>query len=135
MDFLVTCHRWNHRVQVFSSSGAFLYKFGTQGKEDGQFIQPFGVALDDYDNILVTEIGNCRVQIFDKDGKFIHKFGTRGNTDGSFKYPAGYPDITGISESLQVLGWVHKVKLLFLILLCTVSNFSEPIVANKNVMR
>lgn len=36
----------NHRILVYDTQGKLLLKFGGQGKGDGQFNQPKGVALD-----------------------------------------------------------------------------------------
>jgi hypothetical protein len=34
----------NHRIQVFSCVGNFITKFGSYGKEIGQFMYPWAVA-------------------------------------------------------------------------------------------
>ena len=65
----------------------FDKKFGSFGTGDGQFINPFGVAVDSSDNIVVADTGNNRIQIFDSSGGFIKKFGSFGAGDGQFKSP------------------------------------------------
>ncbi len=52
-------------MQIFDSSGDFLFSFGSNGEGNGQFNAPTGVAVDDQDNILVADWGNSRIQIFD----------------------------------------------------------------------
>ena len=56
---------------------------GTSGSKEGQFSNPFGVAVHyQTGNIFVADQSNRRVQIFDKDGKYLYKFGDR---DGAGK--------------------------------------------------
>ena len=65
--------RDNHCVKVFDQSGKFLYKFGKQGNEDGQFNLPFLMHVDPSCNLLVCDSGNNRVQQFSLDGRFTVK--------------------------------------------------------------
>ena len=72
---------------MFDSSGTFITKFGTFGSGDGQFILPFGVAVNpSKGNVYVADVNN-RIQVFDSSGDFITKFGTLGNGDGQFNKP------------------------------------------------
>ena len=60
---------------------------GTSGSKEGQFFNPFGVAVHcQTDNIFVADSGNNRVQVFDKDGKYSYKFGDRDGA-GKMNYP------------------------------------------------
>ena len=43
----------NDRVQEFSSTGAFLRQFGSEGTGNGQFIEPTGIAVDSSGNVWV----------------------------------------------------------------------------------
>ena len=52
----------NHCIKVFDQSGNFLYKFGTQGNQDGQFNLPYGMLVDRSSNLLVCDSNN-RVMI------------------------------------------------------------------------
>ena len=65
--------RGNHCVKAFDKSGTFLYKFGKQGNEDGQFNSPFLMHVDSSNNLLVCDYGNDRVQQFSLDGRFTGK--------------------------------------------------------------
>ena len=67
----------NHCVKVFDQSRTFLYKFGTEGNQDGQFNLPRGMLVDRYSNLLVCDRGNNRVQQFTLDGRFTGKTLTR----------------------------------------------------------
>jgi tripartite motif-containing protein 2/3 len=60
----------NHRVQIFDSEGNYKRQFGTEGKEDGQFNRPIGLASDAHGNLLVVDFTN-RLQVFDPEGKHL----------------------------------------------------------------
>ena len=60
----------NNCVKVFDERGQFLYKFGEKGNGDGQLIQPFGLCIDKYGNLLVCDPGNGRIQQFSLEGTF-----------------------------------------------------------------
>jgi len=53
----------------------FLFKFGSEGSGDGQFIAVKGIAVDSSGNIYVADRGNLRIQIFNSAGNFIKMFG------------------------------------------------------------
>jgi len=63
----------NNRIQVFSSSGIFLYAFGSVGSGDGQLMGPTGVAVDlaNGSNVLVADQNNARIQVFSASGDFL----------------------------------------------------------------
>lgn len=61
----------NERVQVFAMDGTFLLAFGGYGEDDGQFIEPTGIAIDGGGRIWVADSGNARLQVFDADGKWL----------------------------------------------------------------
>ena len=63
----------NSCIKVFDQSGTFLYKFGTQGNQDGQFDWPRGMLVDRSSNLLVCDRYNNRVQQFTIDGRFTGK--------------------------------------------------------------
>ena len=63
----------NDCIKVFDQSGTFLYKFGTQGNQDGQFNKPCGMLVDISSNLLVCDMNNNRVQQFTLDGRFTGK--------------------------------------------------------------
>ena len=53
-----------HNVQVFNQKGEFLYYFGKQGREKGEFWLPMGIFIDELDKIYVSDSFNSRIQIF-----------------------------------------------------------------------
>ncbi|MEH7491283.1 6-bladed beta-propeller [Neobacillus niacini] len=69
-----------NKVFVFNLDGKKVMEIGGPGADEGKFIAPNAVTVDDDDQIYVTDSGNNRVQIFDKDGKFIKVI--NGSEDG-----------------------------------------------------
>ena len=96
----------NHCIKVFNHSGSFLYRFGQQGNGDGQFKSPYGICLDNSNNLLVCDRGNNRVQQFSLiDNRFTGKTIT------------DLPDPTGIATApdgriLVTSGKTNKVYIL-----------------------
>jgi len=67
---------FNHRIQVFDSSGNFITKFGSLGSNPGEFNRPWDVVVDDLGRIYVAEQSNWRVQVFDQNFNFLFEFGS-----------------------------------------------------------
>ncbi|XP_020603743.1 E3 ubiquitin-protein ligase TRIM71-like [Orbicella faveolata] len=72
-NMFLVADRNNNCIKVFNRSGTFLYKFGKQGSQDGQFQWPHGMLLDSSNNLLVCDACNNRVQQFSLDGRFTGK--------------------------------------------------------------
>ena len=73
---IVVADRDNHRIQMFSrKSGKMTKKFGSRGRDDGEFDGPSGVFVDNKGRIVVTDWNNHRVQVFSAEGKFLFMFG------------------------------------------------------------
>ena len=66
-----------------------VLSFGKEGSGDGMFKYPFGMAVNDKDEIVVADCNNHRVQVFDSNGTFLRFFGREGNYAGEFKYSVG----------------------------------------------
>ena len=75
------------RVQKFSSAGDFLLQWGSHGEEPGQFRRPQNMAIDQDDQIWVTDACNHRIQVFDTAGNLVMYWGTEGNAMGQMYYP------------------------------------------------
>lgn len=76
-----------HRVQKFTSDGVYLAEWGSYGLGDGQFAQPWGIAVDANNDVYVVEQANYRVQKFTSAGVFLGKWGSQGSGDGQFEVP------------------------------------------------
>ena len=79
----------NHRIQKFSSHGAFVAKWGTQGSGDREFSDPRDVTTDAIGNVYVADTGNHRIQKFTSSGGDLRKWGVSGPGDGEFNLPSG----------------------------------------------
>jgi tripartite motif-containing protein 71 len=55
--------------------------------QDGQFINPAGIAVDSSGYVYVADAGNNRVQKFDSNGTFVTKWDFEGKGDGQFELP------------------------------------------------
>src|SRR4030065_1291651 len=54
------------RARKFSLTGELLATLGEQGREQGQFREPVGIAFDAMTgDILIADVGNARIQRFD----------------------------------------------------------------------
>jgi len=80
---LYVCDTYNHRVQVFDTSGTLLRQWGGKGNAPGQFQEPWGIALDKAGNVYVADTWNHRVEKFDAQGKFLKQWGSFGDTAGA----------------------------------------------------
>lgn len=67
----------------------FLLQWGAFGQGDGEFNEPYGVAVDALGNVYVSDTVNYRIQKFDADGNFILKWGSFGFGPGQFYDPVG----------------------------------------------
>jgi tripartite motif-containing protein 71 len=86
----------NHRIQKFTSEGAFLAEWGGFGTEDGLLSGPLGIAVQSTctpapctptDNVFVTDTVNSRIQKFTNAGGLITVWGGPGSADGEFSSP------------------------------------------------
>nr|XP_058940616.1 E3 ubiquitin-protein ligase TRIM71-like [Pocillopora verrucosa] len=66
-----------------------VLSFGERGSSVGMLHLPYGVAVNERDEIAVTEIGNQRVQVFSSDGTYLRSFGRKGDKQGELNWPAG----------------------------------------------
>ncbi|MEM8857752.1 MAG: flippase activity-associated protein Agl23 [Chloroflexota bacterium] len=70
----------NHRIQVLDPAGAPIFSFGENGGGEGQFFEPWGVAVDE-GFVYVSDTWNNRVQKFTLEGQFVTMFGISGSPE------------------------------------------------------
>ena len=80
---------------VFNNAGEYLHDSGSKGSGDGQFLKPFGLAIDKFSRLIVCDVGNRRLQLFTPDGEHISQIA------GSF-FEGGYPRYAVISNTGHV---------------------------------
>ena len=51
-------------MKVFNQEGRLLIYFGGQGYYPGQFMGPWGIAIDKFNRVIVSETFPGRVQMF-----------------------------------------------------------------------
>ncbi|MGD8738575.1 MAG: 6-bladed beta-propeller, partial [Anaerolineae bacterium] len=103
----------NSRVQVFDANGAFLREWGSycdlesgQGcltpDGDGQFREPWGLAVSPEGRVYVADTWNHRIQMFDTNGTFLGKWGTFGETTTAVEFFYGPRDVAVHAETGRV---------------------------------
>ena len=65
-----------------------MVSFGQEGESFGMLAGLCGVAVNDQDEIAVTECGNHRVSVFSTDGTHLRSFGWEGQNNGAFQFPS-----------------------------------------------
>ena len=66
-----------------------VLSFGQKGSSVGKRFGPCGVAVNERDEIAVTDTYNHRVQVFSSDGTYLRSFGRKGDKQGELNWPAG----------------------------------------------
>ena len=84
---LYVINNGSHCIDVFTSDGTHLRRFGSEGTGRGEVKHPIGIAIDQHDVVYVAEWGNHRISLFYTDGQFISHLGSEGSGQGEFKHP------------------------------------------------
>ena len=92
----------NNRIVMLDRDGNFLRAFGSTCRlaegaasgcldpdgdgqlalGDGQFYEPWGVAVGADGKVFVADTWNGRIQVFDNEGRFVSKWGSFSSTGG-----------------------------------------------------
>lgn len=78
----------NHRVQVFSAEGKFLFNFGTGIPEKLKHPRE-AIFLSSQNIFVVSDTGNNVLKVFDEKGNFLRIIGKPGNKKGELYSPRG----------------------------------------------
>jgi len=65
------------KVLVFDKGGKFLFSFGEQGDEEGQFRQLYSIAIDNEDMVYVCDLYHKTILVFTPRGFFVEDFFSR----------------------------------------------------------
>ena len=76
-------------VQVKLRQYRAVLSFGKEGSAAGMLNKPWGVAVNERNEIAVTDRNNNRIQIFSSDGTYLRFFGIKGDKQGEFNSPSG----------------------------------------------
>uniref|UniRef100_A0A9J8AKC7 RING-type E3 ubiquitin transferase n=1 Tax=Cyprinus carpio carpio TaxID=630221 RepID=A0A9J8AKC7_CYPCA len=80
-------------VFIFQPNGKLVSKFGNRGNSDKQFagtyLGPHFAAVNQNNEIIVTDFHNHSVKVFSSEGEFLLKFGSNGEGNGQFNAPTG----------------------------------------------
>jgi len=77
------------RVSVLDAEGRWLSYIGSRGIDEGQFVGPQNLTVDDDGYLYVVDYGNRRISKFDPDGTYLFSFGRRTWGFGGFISPTG----------------------------------------------
>lgn len=80
---------YNNRVQVFSSNGRFVRKWGGMGIWGGRFRVASAIAFDPKGHVYVGDFYNNRIQKFTRGGNYLTQFEAKGDGGLGLKGPTG----------------------------------------------
>ena len=84
---IVVADHYNHRLQVLTVEGVFVFAVGSEGSQPLQFNYPTDVAVHRTGKLFVADRDNHRVQVLHFDLTFSHCFGEKGYDPGKFDSP------------------------------------------------
>ena len=87
-----------------------VLSFGQKGSSVEMQCSPYGVAVNERDEIAVTDSNNHRVQVFSSDGTYLRSFGRKGDKQGELNWPTGIA-FDQNSRSIVVDSLNHRVQL------------------------
>ena len=87
-----------------------VLSFGQRGSSIGILFGPYGVAVNERDEIAVTDMSNHRVQVFSSDGTYLRSFGRKGDKQGELNCPTAIA-FDKDSRSIVVDSLNHRVQL------------------------
>jgi DNA-binding beta-propeller fold protein YncE len=79
----------NSRVNRYNARGFPRGTVGSFGAAPGQFLAPFGIAVDAAGDVWASDRELNRLQKFDGQGRLLLNFGETGAGPGEFRSPAG----------------------------------------------
>ena len=82
-------HGSSFAVEVKPRQFRPMLSFGRKGSTAGMLSGPWGVAVNERNEIAVTKFGNDRIQVFSSDGTYLRSFGRGGYKQGELDWPAG----------------------------------------------
>ncbi len=97
------------RVSKINFDHEFQGQFGSFGEEDGRFMWPRSIDLDQHGRVYVSDEYLNRISVFDAEGAFRYHFGRSGSGEGELNGPSGIAfdshDTVWVVDSLN-----HRVQ-------------------------
>jgi sugar lactone lactonase YvrE len=106
---------WNHRIQVFAPSGAYVRTLGVtgeSGQDNAHFNGPRGVGFGPDGSLYVADGENARVQIFDANLTYIATLGVTGQP-GSDNNHFVFPEDVAVDSAGVIYvadGDAHRIQ-------------------------
>jgi DNA-binding beta-propeller fold protein YncE len=89
-DQVYVVDTYNHRIQKFRPTGAFVQQWGRHGSGAGELSYPWGIDVSNaLGRAYVSDWKNDRIQVFGLDGTFLTTIGRAGTEPGELRRPAG----------------------------------------------
>ena len=85
---------YNHRVQVFSCNGDYLFMFSEKMNH------PRGICIS-LNKVIVTQCSSHCMNVYELGGKLVKSVGSGGSGEGQFKYPLGM-DVSDRNNNIYV---------------------------------
>ena len=97
--------RGNHRVQVFSCNGDYLFMFSRRMNV------PMGICISQNKVFVTQHSGHC-INMYELEGKLIKSVGSKGNGRAQFNAPLGL-DISDRNNNIYVCDFYnHRIEIL-----------------------
>ena len=95
----------NHRVQVFSCNGDFLFMFSKKMNK------PVGICISQNKVFVAQCSGHC-INMYELEGKLIKSVGSKGNRRAQFRHPHGL-DVSDRNSNIYVCDcYNHRIQIL-----------------------
>ena len=95
----------NHRVQVFSCNGDYIFMFSEKINE------PVGICISQ-NKVFVTQWSGHCINMYELEGKLIKSVGSKGNGEAQFDHPRGL-DVSDRNNNIYVCDcWNHRIQIL-----------------------
>ena len=96
---------YNHRVQVFSYNGDYLFMFSEKMN------YPVGICVSQNTVFVTQYYGHC-VNMYELEGKLMKSVGSKGNGEALFNYPYGI-DVSDRNHNIYVCDYAnYRVQIL-----------------------
>ena len=95
----------NHRVQVFSCNGDYLFMFSEKMNK------PVGICISQ-NSVFVTQFLSHCINMYELEGKLIKSVGSEGNGEAQFMFPRGL-DVSDRNNNIYVCDYDnHRIQIL-----------------------